>query len=130
MTFTVNRNVLIFVVLLIALGVGGYVIGTQMGDEPATTTEVATGATVDPAAAQLMFGATAPAPPADTAPRLDMASFKAAFDQNTDMLIVDVRTPDGFAAGHIPGAVNIPEAEAVTRMAEMPKDKRIVLYCA
>jgi rhodanese-related sulfurtransferase len=101
-----------------------------MSDTPAATTDVSGGATVaaPPAAQPALVSTVAPA--ADTAPRIDMASFKAAFDEKADMMIVDVRTPDGFAAGHIPGAVNIPEAEVGARMAEMPKDARIVLYCA
>ena len=129
MTITLNRNVLLFVVLLVVLGVGGYVIGTRMSDSPASTTAVSgviptAGLPGAPPAAGV-----AAAPP-DAAPRIDMATFKTEYDQKTDMLIVDVRTPDQYATGHIVGAVNIPEAEAQSRLAEMPKDKRIVLYCA
>jgi rhodanese-related sulfurtransferase len=44
--------------------------------------------------------------------------------------LVDVRTPAEFAAGHIPGAVNIPVQELERRMRELePKDRPIVLYC-
>ena len=46
-------------------------------------------------------------------------------------LILDVRTPEEFAAGYIPGAVNIPVADLVNRGAELNpyKDKEIVVYC-
>jgi phage shock protein E len=45
--------------------------------------------------------------------------------------IVDVRTPDEFADGAYPGAVNIPLAALQARLGELePKDKPIVLYCA
>ena len=44
--------------------------------------------------------------------------------------LVDVRTPGEFAAGHLPGAVNIPVQELDARLAELhPKDGAIVLYC-
>ncbi len=44
-------------------------------------------------------------------------------------LLIDVRTPAEFEAGHIPGAVNIPVDEIRRRLAEIPKDKEIVVYC-
>ena len=44
--------------------------------------------------------------------------------------LVDVRTPEEFAASHLPGAVNIPVQELDRRMTELgPKDEPIVLYC-
>jgi rhodanese-related sulfurtransferase len=44
-------------------------------------------------------------------------------------VLVDVRTPDEFAAGHIDGALNIPVDQVEARAGELPKDKDIVLYC-
>lgn len=44
--------------------------------------------------------------------------------------VIDVRTPDEFRDGAYPGAKNIPLADLVRRMAEIPKDKPVVLYCA
>jgi NADPH-dependent 2,4-dienoyl-CoA reductase/sulfur reductase-like enzyme/rhodanese-related sulfurtransferase len=44
-------------------------------------------------------------------------------------LLVDVRTPTEFAAGNIPGAVNIPVDELRARLGELPRDKPIALYC-
>ena len=45
-------------------------------------------------------------------------------------LVVDVRTPDEFAAGHIEGARNMPVQEIKNRMGELgAKDRAIVLYC-
>lgn len=40
-------------------------------------------------------------------PTINMEQFKAAFDKNDLGLIVDVRDPDEYAEGHIPGAVNV-----------------------
>lgn len=44
--------------------------------------------------------------------------------------LVDVRTPGEFAAGHIPGALNIPVQQLDARMSELlPKDEPVVVYC-
>lgn len=46
-------------------------------------------------------------------------------------LILDVRTPEEFAAGHIPGALNIPnETIGTDEIPQLPeKDQRIYVYC-
>jgi rhodanese-related sulfurtransferase len=45
-------------------------------------------------------------------------------------LLVDVRSPAEFAAGHLPGALNIPVHEIEAREAELtPRDRPLVLYC-
>jgi len=45
------------------------------------------------------------------------------------LLVIDVRSPEEFAQGHVPGAVNIPQDQVASRLAEVPKDKDVVLYC-
>jgi len=46
-------------------------------------------------------------------------------------LILDVRTPEEYAEGHIPGAINIPHDQLGSRHQEIAthKNKDIVLYC-
>ena len=44
-------------------------------------------------------------------------------------VFVDVRTPEEYKSGHIPGAVNIPVSEIKGRMNEVPKDKQVYVYC-
>ena len=48
------------------------------------------------------------------------------------MIILDVRTPEEYAAGHIPGAINIPYTHLPARASELANaaEKDIVLYCA
>jgi rhodanese-related sulfurtransferase len=46
-----------------------------------------------------------------------------------DVLVLDVRTPQEFAEGHVPGALNVPHDEVAARLADIPRDKQIVLYC-
>lgn len=45
-------------------------------------------------------------------------------------MLVDVRTPEEFAAGHLPGAVNIPVDELPQRLPELGSpEKPLVIYC-
>jgi rhodanese-related sulfurtransferase len=43
--------------------------------------------------------------------------------------VLDVRTPEEYVAGHVPGAVNIPYDRLASRIAEVPRDRDVVLYC-
>ena len=43
--------------------------------------------------------------------------------------VLDVRPVDEFAAGHIPGAINIPVSELKKRLAELPRNQEVVAYC-
>ena len=45
------------------------------------------------------------------------------------LFVLDVRTPEEYAAGHVPGAVNVPYDQVASRLAQIPKDKDVVLYC-
>ena len=47
-----------------------------------------------------------------------------------DTVLVDVRTEEEFALGNIRPAVNIPVDDLRKRLGELPKDKKIVVYCA
>ena len=49
--------------------------------------------------------------------------------RKNDLLILDVRPAEEFAAGHLPGAVSIPIGELKRRLRELPKSKEIVAYC-
>jgi rhodanese-related sulfurtransferase len=43
--------------------------------------------------------------------------------------VIDVRPPEEYRAGHIPGAVSVPLRELEARLSEFPKDQEIVAYC-
>lgn len=45
------------------------------------------------------------------------------------LMLVDVRKPAEFARAHIPGALSMPLGTVHIRLAELPPDLRIVLYC-
>ena len=46
-----------------------------------------------------------------------------------DVVLVDVRPEQEFAAGHIDGARSIPLNELEQRLAELPADREVVAYC-
>lgn len=55
----------------------------------------------------------------------------AANHQQQDFVLVDVRMETLFAAGHLPGAINIPTRKLTpARLAEFPGDTLFVVYCA
>ncbi|MDF2398806.1 metalloregulator ArsR/SmtB family transcription factor [Pseudomonas protegens] len=49
--------------------------------------------------------------------------------QEGAMTLLDVRSPQEFAQGHLPGAINIPLEELEQRLAELAADQELVAYC-
>nr|WP_175799808.1 rhodanese-like domain-containing protein [Burkholderia anthina] len=48
-----------------------------------------------------------------------------------DFVLLDVRGPDLFARGHVPGALNLPHRKIVAgKLADHPADTLFVVYCA
>jgi rhodanese-related sulfurtransferase len=57
--------------------------------------------------------------------------FYASNHEAKDFVLLDVRTPTLFAAGHVPGALNIPTRMlSEQRLAEYPTGTLFVVYCA
>ena len=50
-------------------------------------------------------------------------------DKKGDFLLLDVRQPEEYEAGHIPGAMLIPLGELEARREELERDKKIITYC-
>ena len=48
---------------------------------------------------------------------------------NDQIILLDVRPAEEYAAGHLPHARSIPVSELEARLAELPLDKEIVAYC-
>jgi rhodanese-related sulfurtransferase len=48
---------------------------------------------------------------------------------NTEALVLDVREPDEFAAGHIPHAINLPLSQLRARYGELPPDRDLWICC-
>jgi rhodanese-related sulfurtransferase len=49
--------------------------------------------------------------------------------QAREVVVIDVRPPEEYQAGHIPGALGIPLQHLRRRLAELPVNKDIVAYC-
>ena len=48
-----------------------------------------------------------------------------------DFVILDVRGPEAYAAGHVPGAIHLPHGKITEgKMREFPADTLFVTYCA
>ena len=57
-------------------------------------------------------------------------NLKRLLDEDASRVVVlDVRSREGFDAGHIPGAVHMPFEELPRRLKELPRDKHVVTYC-
>jgi rhodanese-related sulfurtransferase len=61
-------------------------------------------------------------------PQVDVEAVLATSAAEQPFLL-DVRTPQEFGSGHIPGAVNIPVDELRSRLSELPLDRKIAAYC-
>ena len=53
-----------------------------------------------------------------------------AWIESREAVVLDVREPAEYSAGHLPGAISIPQAELATRLDELPKDRDVVVACA
>ena len=61
----------------------------------------------------------------------DCSDVHEALKAGADFVLVDVRGPKLYAAGHVPGAVNIPHLTMTPeRMAQYRSDTAFVVYCA
>lgn len=49
--------------------------------------------------------------------------------EHSDLFVLDVRTEKEYAEKHYPQAVLIPVSELPNRMAEVPSDKDVLIYC-
>lgn len=67
------------------------------------------------------FGAIPEIPVREAQERLDHPTAAPAF--------IDVREPDEFAEGHAAGTVNIPLSQLQQRVAEVPRDREVLLIC-
>lgn len=60
---------------------------------------------------------------------LKEGEFRKEIENSPNKLLVDVREPGEFKGGFIPGARNIPLSQINGRLAEIRKDRDVLLYC-
>ena len=58
----------------------------------------------------------------------DEANDLVAANPKGDVVFLDVRQPNEYDKGHLPGAKLIPTGQLDKRSAELPKDKPVVVY--
>ncbi len=54
---------------------------------------------------------------------------RAYINDEVSPTIIDVRAPEAYARGHLPGAVNIPKDDLMSKLDQIPTDKPVVTYC-
>ncbi|MCI8504622.1 MAG: rhodanese-like domain-containing protein [Lachnospiraceae bacterium] len=79
----------------------------------------------------LLAGCAKPATQEPTYRQITMDEAVVMMEEESDYIILDVRTPDEYREKHIPGAVNIPNENIGTEeIPELPdKEQLILVYC-
>jgi rhodanese-related sulfurtransferase len=69
--------------------------------------------------------------PSDDATSITAVELLARIDRGEVLHILDVRSEGEFAAGHVPGAVNVPFNQVLSRLSDVPglADEQLFLYC-
>ena len=61
---------------------------------------------------------------------INVAELNQFLSQSSEnIFLIDLMNSEDFAGNHIPGAINIPVEELKDRIAEIPKDKDVVVVC-
>ena len=64
-----------------------------------------------------------------TIPPAEVSALMEEKGQGSGIVIIDVRRPDEFAAGHIRGAINVDSVQFSERLASLDLDGAYVIYC-
>ena len=62
---------------------------------------------------------------------IDYSTLMRMMKNNSNILVIDVRTKDEFRCGHINGAINVPLQDIKEKIGNVVKDKNkvIIVYC-
>ena len=133
--------------LTAALGLGLSACATDpLRSAPAPAPPPAPALAPTPTAAQTTAGAVPSAPAAPAAPTADPAAIARVLDSVPGVtaaeletrlaspnapVLLDVRSVAEYAAGHLPGARNLPHDQPPARLADLPsaRDQQLVVYC-
>ena len=63
------------------------------------------------------------------APSISATELHAQREAGSAPVVIDVRTSEEYASGHVPGAVNIPYDEVADRIGEIDAPNGVALYC-
>jgi len=76
-----------------------------------------------------LCGARAMSPATNALPSIDVATLQKRLEAPNPPFLLDVREPSEFEGGHIKGAKLIPLGTLPDHVAEIPKDKPVVVIC-
>jgi phage shock protein E len=62
-------------------------------------------------------------------PGMDIQTYHSTHFGKNDHVLIDVRTPQEFKSGHIPGAKNIPLQTLAAQMGQVPNNKPVIVVC-
>lgn len=62
-------------------------------------------------------------------PLVEEVGIEALDGLPADAVLLDVREPEEYTYGHVPRAVNLPQAELATRLGEVPRDRPVYVIC-
>jgi hydroxyacylglutathione hydrolase len=62
-------------------------------------------------------------------PAVDAVEVDALQAPDRKGVLVDVREPEEYVAGHVPGALNLPQADLASRLEELPRDQPLLIIC-
>jgi rhodanese-related sulfurtransferase len=62
-------------------------------------------------------------------PKVDNVGVDAMLARDQNAVIIDVREPEEYLMGHVPGAINLPQAEIASRLEELPRDRPLMMVC-
>jgi rhodanese-related sulfurtransferase len=62
-------------------------------------------------------------------PRVVDVETVASIKDDPEVVLIDVREPEEYAAGHIPDVTLMPMGEVPERLNDIPTDKTVIAYC-
>jgi len=60
---------------------------------------------------------------------ISVSDARAMIQASSNVLVLDVRTPQEYVQGHLESAINIPLSDLPIRVGEIEKDRPILVYC-
>jgi rhodanese-related sulfurtransferase len=66
---------------------------------------------------------------AEEAPKIEPRALHERLEAGDRIVVLDVRTREEFAEGHIPGALNIPHTELGVRLDEVDAEAEVAVHC-
>lgn len=125
-----NVGIAMIAVSVVAVLVLVFLLATQNKSGSATNPDTsANNSSLSPSAATTQTAVTfATQTSPDVLARITVKDAKALFDKG-DAKFIDVRQAQFYTTEHIKGAINVPQADAGKRLADIPKTGNVIVYC-